>query len=121
MGVKVINILVIVCLFVVVLGDQWVLGVVLWYVVIVKDVVIVVVVGNDGEVGCGNNLMYDLLDLLDFWDWYQVMVVLLLLWFFDYVLLVGVVDVYGVVLDKSMLGLWVGVVVLGIYIMGLLL
>lgn len=46
---------------------------------------------------------------------------LLLLWFFDYVLLVGVVDVYGVVLDKSMLGLWVGVVVLGIYIMGLLL
>lgn len=117
-GVKVINVFMIICLFVDWMVDQVVLGVVIWYVVVDKDVVIVVVVGNIGVSGlvsvlCDFNLLIDLSCLDDLWNWVGVILVFILLWWQFYVLLVVLFIFVGQLLKFSMFGLWVGIVVFG--------
>ncbi|OHW63892.1 type VII secretion-associated serine protease mycosin [Mycobacterium avium] len=119
MGAKVINISVTACLPAAAPADQRALGAALWYAATVKDAVVVAAAGNDGEAGCNNNPMFDLLDPSDPRDWHQVKVVSAPSWFSDYVLSVGAVDASGAALDKSMSGPWVGVAAPGTHIMGL--
>lgn len=95
MGVLVINIFDVMCMSVCNVIDQCVLGVVVYYVVVDKDVVIVVVVGDGSKKDCKQNLIFDFLQFDDLCVWNVVIMVVIFLWFYDYVLMVGVVDVNG--------------------------
>ncbi|WP_071286287.1 S8 family serine peptidase [Mycolicibacterium llatzerense] len=122
LGAKVINVSLASCTNAAAPVNQDALGAAIRYAAVDKDAVVVAAAGNRNDPAqrdCGQNPVYNALNVDDPRDWAGVRTIVSPAWYADYVLTVGAVTPEGLPMPDSINGPWVGVAAPGSRIMGL--